>query len=93
MKRPANPKRQRVLHMTLLGIALVGAWAVVLMNNEQGVPRWVGSAGIAVTLTMMAVLTRSYVTRRGLGGIVAALSIASLILSLIAMVVLLFLWM
>mgnify|MGYP006204516103 CR=1 FL=1 len=78
--------------MTLLGIALVGAWVVVLLNDEQGMPRWVGSAGIAVTLAMMAVLMRSYITRRGLGGIVAALSILSLILSIVAMVVLLLLW-
>ena len=92
MSSTSNPRRRRVLHLILLGVALVGAWVLILGMDEQGMPRMIGSAGIAITLAMIAVLLYSYITRRGLGGIVAALSIASLILSIITMVTLLVLW-
>ena len=91
--RSSNPRRTRVLHLIILGLALLAAWTVVLLNASAGYGAPIAVTGILVTVLMMGVLGRSYITRRGLGGIVAALSIASLLLALVAMVLLLLQWM
>lgn len=85
----ANPKRQRVGVLLGVGLVSLGAWAFLLYRYNWTL-YWVGIAAIGVTFAMMGVLLYSYVTRRGIANVAFALSIASLILGIIAMALIIF---
>jgi hypothetical protein len=84
-----NPKRRRVLVLFCAGAISIAAWAFLLYRYGWTL-KWVGMGAIAVTVAMMGVLLYSYITRRGIAHVAFALSIAALLLCIIAMGLVLF---
>lgn len=79
-------KRTRVLLLIIMGALGMLGWGVILHYYKRGHNHWIATAGLVLTFATMLVLARSYITRRGLANAMLILSLATLVLSIVAMV-------